>query len=104
MPGDGDNGASVSFSRLQPLVEPADVRVGIGLEPHGAGSGFYKSPFEIVVDVAAGSTMADAPTGCDDARHESCIAGQVFCVRESGNVAYLQPDQRRLTRIVGKNR
>ncbi len=39
--------------------------------------------------------MADAPTGCDDARHESCIAGQVFCVRESGNVAYLQPDQRR---------
>src|SRR5579883_2491537 len=95
MPGDGDNGASVSFSRLQPLVEPADVRVGIGLEPHGAGSGFYKSPFEIVVDVAAGSTMADAPTGCDDARHESCIAGQVFCVRESGNVAYLQPDQRR---------
>jgi len=95
MPGDGDNGASVSFSRLQPLVEPADVRVAIGLEPHGAGGGFYKSPFEIVVDVAAGSTMADAPTGCDDARHESCIAGQVFCVREAGNVADFQPDQRR---------
>jgi len=44
MPGDGDDGASVSFCRLQPLVEPADVRVAIGLEPHGAGSGFDEAP------------------------------------------------------------
>ena len=65
MPGDGDDGAAVSFGRLQPLVEPADVRVAIGLESHCAGGGFDEAPLEIVVDVAAGSAVADASVGGD---------------------------------------
>ena len=67
MAGDGDDGAAVAFAGSEPLIETFDMGAAIGLEPHGAGCGLDKAPLEILVDVAAGCSVPDAPAAGDDA-------------------------------------
>jgi hypothetical protein len=59
MAGDGDDGAAMSFAGGEPLIQAFNMGAAIGLEPNGAGGGFDESPLQIVVDVAAGASMAD---------------------------------------------
>lgn len=95
MPGNGNDGAAMSLARRESMVEQSDMALAIGLEPDRAGGGFDEAPFQIVVDVAAGPSMPDAPSAGDDARHQACIAGEVLGPRKTFDLADLQPDERR---------
>jgi hypothetical protein len=54
----GNDGASMAFVWIEPLIEQADVILAVSLDANGAVGGFYEGPFEIVVDVAAGAAMS----------------------------------------------
>jgi hypothetical protein len=77
------------------MVEKTHMALAIRLEPNSAGGSFDKSPFQIVVDVAAGTSVPDPSATGDHAGHEAGITGEVFDSRKTFDFAYLQPDERR---------
>jgi hypothetical protein len=78
----------------RPLIEPFDVDFTIGLDPQRTSGRLDESPLDVMVHVATGSSVADAPAGGDNAGHKPGVAGQVLGSGKSFDVANLQPDER----------
>lgn len=93
MTGNGNRCATVPLGWKEPVIEQADMLITMSLQPDGAVSCFDKCPLEIVVDAAAGASMADMASAGNDAGHEPCIAGQVFSSGEPLDIADFQPNQ-----------
>lgn len=70
VPGNGDDGSSVSLAGSEASIEQADVAFAVSPQMRRTGSGLDEGPLEIAVDVATGSTVPDVTSRGDDARDE----------------------------------
>lgn len=80
---DSNDGASVTFVWIEPLIEQADVILAMSLDANGAVASFNDGPLEIVVDVAACASMANVATAGDDARNKARVTRYTLYPRVS---------------------